>query len=169
MNYKKIKIWATLLSCFFMATVSAQLYNKQDVIPASGGDASGSGGSSSYSVGQVVYTTNTSVSNGSVAQGIQQPYEVSVVTAIVEAKDITLQFSAYPNPTYNYVNLKIENYDIINLIYNLYDINGKLIENKKIDGKETYINMLNLVPATYFIKVIQGDKEIKTFKVVKIS
>jgi hypothetical protein len=42
--------------------------------PQAGGEATGSGGSVSYSVGQVVYTTNTGI-NGSVAQGVQQPYE----------------------------------------------------------------------------------------------
>lgn len=41
----------------------------------SGGDAKGSGGSSNYSVGQVVYTTNTG-STGTVAQGIQQSREL---------------------------------------------------------------------------------------------
>ena len=31
----------------------------QEAIPATGGDASGSGGSASYTVGQVFYNTNT--------------------------------------------------------------------------------------------------------------
>ena len=27
--------------------------------------------------------------------------------------------------------------------------------------------MGNLVPATYFVKVMQGNKEVKTFKIIK--
>ncbi|MFT7299094.1 MAG: hypothetical protein ACI9WO_001916 [Sphingobacteriales bacterium] len=42
----------------------------QETVPATGGEATGNGGSSSYTVGQVVYTTNTGT-NGSVAQGSQ--------------------------------------------------------------------------------------------------
>ena len=38
----------------------------QQTIPASGGDAAGSGGSFSYSVGQLVYTTN--LGSGTVSQ-----------------------------------------------------------------------------------------------------
>jgi hypothetical protein len=74
----------------------------QEVIPASGGNASGSSGSASYSIGQTSYTTNTGT-NGTVAQGIQQPFEISVVTGINEVKGIVLQCSAYPNPVTNYV------------------------------------------------------------------
>ncbi|RLD56213.1 MAG: T9SS C-terminal target domain-containing protein, partial [Bacteroidetes bacterium] len=66
----------------------------QEVIPATGGEASGSGGSASYTVGQVVYTTNTGTNGNSVSQGVQQPYEISVVTGIAEAKDINLEVSA---------------------------------------------------------------------------
>lgn len=79
----------------------------QDAVPMSGGNASGSGGSACYSVGLVVYTTNTGT-NGSVAQGVQQPFEISVVSGIEDAKEITLQYSVYPNPATNYLILKIE-------------------------------------------------------------
>lgn len=72
--------------------VNAQEYN-----PASGGNASGGGGSVSYTVGQVAYNSNTGVT-GSVSQGIQQPYEILVVTGIEDAPGITLQYSVYPNP-----------------------------------------------------------------------
>jgi len=47
----------------------------QETIPASGGEATGSGGTVSYTVGQLVYNTYADAT-GSVAQGIQQPYEL---------------------------------------------------------------------------------------------
>jgi hypothetical protein len=56
---------------------------------------------------------------------------------------------------------------IHSLSYQLFDMYGKLLETKKLDGYETNIVMSNLVPATYFVKVIQGNKEIKTFKIIK--
>jgi hypothetical protein len=146
-------------------------------VVSSGGDATDSGGSISYSIGQSVYTTNTGTS-GSVSQGVQQPFEISVVTGIEEAKDINLSVSAYPNPTTDYLVLKVENYDNGNLSYQLFDMQGKLLENKKIEGNETSIVMSNLVPATYFVKVYavgrndrtgvtEGNKEVKTFKIIK--
>jgi hypothetical protein len=138
----------------------------QQVIATSGGNASGSGGSVSYSVGQIVYTTNAN-SNGSVAQGVQQPYEISVVTAIEQAKDISLEIMVYPNPATDYIKLNIKNYDVQNLRYQLYDINGSLIKDSKVEGNETTIVMQNLKPSIYFLKVTDNNKAIKTFKIIK--
>ena len=118
------------------------------------------------SVGQVVYKTDTGT-NGSVAQGVQQPFEISVITGIKQANGINLNCTAYPNPTSDYLVLKVENYDKINLSYQLFDMNGKLLENTKMTDNEIGIEMTNLVPATYFVKVTEGNKEIKTFKIIK--
>ena len=138
----------------------------QHSIPATGGNATGSGGTVSYTIGQLVYTTNTG-SEGSALQGVQQPYEISIETAIEQAKDIILVLSAYPNPTIDKLTLKIENYDSQNLSYYLFDVNGKLLERIKVTGNETTISMINLSSAIYFLKVIDNQEEIKTFKIIK--
>jgi hypothetical protein len=138
----------------------------QQVVTTSGGNASGSGGSASYSVGQVVYTTNGN-SNGRVAQGVQQPYEIFIVTGIEEAKGISLEIMVYPNPATDFIKLKIENYDVQNLRYQLYDINARLLQDNKIVGNETDIVMSNYVSATYFLKVTDNNKVVKTFKIIK--
>jgi hypothetical protein len=160
-NHTRIII--ALISCIFLINSAVA----QESINTTGGNASGSGGSTSYSVGQVVYTTNTGGSNGSVAQGVQQPFEISVVTGLEEANGISLSISAYPNPTKDFLNLEVENYDNTNLSYQLFDISGKLIETKELDSNQASIVMSNLLPATYFVKVIQGSKEVKTFKIIK--
>jgi hypothetical protein len=154
------------LSALFLLGIGLTGLQAQESVNATGGDASGSGGSASYSVGQVAYQTYTGTS-GSVAQGVQQPYEISVVTAIEEAKGINLSVSAYPNPTTDYLTLSISEFEISNLSYQLYDMSGKLLQSEKITGNHTSIVMSNLVPATYFVKVVQGNKEVKTFKIIK--
>ena len=45
----------------------------------------------------------------------------------------------------------------------------KLIESKRIVGTETTIDMSQLAAAKYFIKVINSNKELKTFKVIKLK
>jgi hypothetical protein len=160
MRHKKLKLSAVLLLGLGLTGLQAQ-----ETIPATGGNASGSGGTVSYSVGQVVYTTNTGA-NGSVAQGVQQPFEISVVTGI-EQTAINLVISAYPNPTTDFLQLKVESEKLKDLSFQLYNMQGKLLQNKKIEGNETSIVMSSLVPATYFVKVVQGNKEVKTFKIIK--
>ena len=140
--------------------------NAQNVILTTGGEASGSGGTVSYSVGQVSYAIHTGT-GGSVSEGVQQPYETYEETGIDEAFGIELLVTVYPNPASDYLTLKVESYEIENLSYQLYDMNGRLVESKKITGIETGINMANLTPSTYFLKVIDGKKEVKTFKIVK--
>ncbi|MCE9538272.1 MAG: T9SS type A sorting domain-containing protein [Bacteroidetes bacterium] len=136
----------------------------QKSVPASGGDASGSEGTVSYTVGQVIYTTYTGT-NGSMAQGVQQPYEISVVAGIADENGINLTLLAYPNPATEYIKLKADKTE--NLTYQLYDISGKLLDNKKIEDSETNIAMSNFVNATYFLKISNNNKEVKTFKIIK--
>lgn len=161
MRHKRLKLSAVLLLGVGLTGLQAQ-----ESPTATGGDATGSGGTVAYSVGQVVYTTNTGT-NGSVAQGVQQPFEISVVTAIEEAKGVSLSISAYPNPTTDYLTLEVKDFELSTLHFQLCDMNGKLLQREKITGNQTSIVMSNLVPANYFVKVIQGNKEVKTFKIIK--
>lgn len=161
MRHKRLKLSTLLLLVPGLTGLLAQ-----DAIPATGGEASGSGGSASYSAGQVVYTTTTGT-NGSVAQGVQQPFEISVVSVIEEATGIDLMVSAYPNPANDFLILSIDDLEISNLSYQLYDMNGKLLKNREIEGNRTRTVMKNLVPAIYFLKVANGKKEVKTYKIVK--
>jgi hypothetical protein len=135
----------------------------QETVPASGGDATGAGGSSSYTVGQVVYTTATGT-NGSLAQGVQQPYEISITTGVKETT-INLKMNVYPNPTTNYLTLKVDDFETLN--FQLIDLHGKTIENKKVTASNTSIKMEALPKAIYFLNVTKGNQIIKTFKVIK--
>jgi len=161
MKHKRLKLSAILLLGLGLTGLQAQ-----ESINASGGNASGSGGTASYTIGQVVYTTNTGTTS-SVTQGVQQPFEISVVLGLEEAKGINLLVRAYPNPTIDYLTLSIEEFEISNLSYHLYDMQGKLLQSGKITGNQTSIVMSNLIPATYFVKVMQANKEVKKFKIIK--
>jgi hypothetical protein len=161
MKLKKTKLCVILFSGFALNQLHAQ-----EVITASGGNASGSGGSTSYTVGQVAYNTYPG-SNGSVAQGVQQPFEISVVTAIEEGKEISLNCKVYPNPATYFLVLKVENLNNENLSYQLYDSDGKLLVLRKVESDETTISMEHFKPSIYLLKVIQNNKDIKSFKIIK--
>jgi hypothetical protein len=161
MRHKKLKLSAVLLLGLGLTGLQAQ-----ESINATGSKASGSGGSASYSVGQVVYTTSTGA-NGTVAQGVQQPFEISEVSGLEEAKGISLSVSAYPNPTTDLLTLEVKDFELSNLHFQLFDMNGKLLQNEKITGNQTSIVMSNLITATYFVKVVKGNRDVKTFKIIK--
>lgn len=161
MRHKRLKLSTLFLIAFGLSGLQAQ-----ESVHASGGNASGSGGSVSYSIGQVSFQTYKSI-NGSISQGVQQPYEISVITAIENAKDINLLVSVYPNPASDYLTLEVNEFNLSNLSFRLYDINGKLLQSGQITGIQTRIVMSNLIPSGYFVKVLQRSREVKTFKIIK--
>jgi hypothetical protein len=138
----------------------------QQTVPSAGGNSSGAGGTVSYTVGQAVYTAHSG-SSGTVIQGIQQPYEIFVVTGLEEAAGIHLEFEVYPNPATDFVKLTIQKYKLENLAYKLYNVNGSLIKSGKITGEETVIDMDQLPQATYYLNIHDQQREVKAFKIVK--
>ena len=164
MKQKTITLCVVLLLCLSTAGLNAQ-----EAVSATGGEASGSGGSASYTIGQLVYTTHTGTT-GSVAQGVQQAFEISVVTGIHESENISIFVSAYPNPASDFLTLSIDASTIVSprlLRYELFDMKGKLLKNKKVTSDKTKITTNDLTPGTYFLKVTDNKIEIKSFKIVK--
>jgi opacity protein-like surface antigen len=158
-----MKNFVLIALCLFGSATALQA---QTANPAAGGDATGSGGSVSYSVGQITY--NTYGNDQTLSEGVQQPYEISILhVGLDEAKGISLAYSVYPNPTSGILKLKVENILTKDFWYRLYDIDSKLLQSSKIDASEMDIPIENLVPATYLLKIIYKQKEVKTFKIIK--
>ena len=156
----------TVLLAFTLSLTSSLA---QEVIPAAGGNGTGSGGSVNYSIGQLFYKIYPGT-DGSVAEGAQQPWEISVATGIQEAVGINLVVSAFPIPATDFLILRVENFDFENLEYFLYDVSGRLLKGGKVTSSETTISMTILVPAVYFLKVIRTSpsyQEVKTFRIIK--
>lgn len=155
---KLIQLLILLLLCIF-----PKIQAQQAAI-ASGGKAIGTGGSSSYTIGQLHYIKMTG-SNGNVSQGIQS--FKTVVLGSIDYPEITLQAILYPNPTTSLAYLKIDNHSLANLEYQLYNPNGEPISNKKITLSETTIPLENFLNAIYLLQILDNGKLIKTFKIIK--
>jgi hypothetical protein len=154
-------------SLFFLAfllTFSVNAQTSHQVLSATGGDASGTGGSVAYSVGQIVYTTSTGTT-GSVAQGVEQAYEIYSVGIKETALNISL--SIFPNPTSDFLTIKVEVYNNEALSYHLIDEQGKSVLNEQITNQDTQVAMSTLARGIYFINVLQANKNIQTFKIIK--
>lgn len=151
----------------FLASVLlvTQLAQSQETIPASGAEVSGSGGAGSYTVGQVFYSANTSTT-GSVSQGVQQVFEFQTLSN-PGLTSVSLTAVTYPNPTKDFIILKITDKGIDNLRYTLFDVNGKSIVSDVIANSSTQIQMKHLSIGAYVLKVSQKNHALKTFKIIK--
>ena len=158
MKQKKAKLSALLLGLGLAVQA-------QQATTAAGGDASGSGGTVAYSVGQLVYSTSTAA-GGSVSQGVQQPYEISVVS-VMEGRQVIIDLRVYPNPTTGQLILSISDNELTDLNYQLFSLTGQLIESQKVAGATATIRMEALQSATYFLNVTSDNKTLKSFKIIK--
>jgi len=155
-----MKLIVLITTFYFSISLHAQ-----EGFSTSGGQALGTAGSSSYTVGQAVYDTYTG-STGSVAQGIQQTYDIVALLG-AEISAIKLELVAYPNPIQETLTLKINNYKNEKLTYQLYDLQGKLWDSQSVKGAQTQLDMNDLAVGTYLLSIQDEELLIKTFRIIK--
>jgi hypothetical protein len=130
---------------------------------STGGVATGTGGSASYSIGQVDYI-NSSGSNGNINQGVQQPFEFFKDASLTELNivDATL----FPNPTNQFLIVQLDK--ILNeLNYRIFDVNGKVVRIGNIKELESTIDVLDLATGNYQFNLYQQGTLIQSIKIIK--
>jgi hypothetical protein len=58
-------------------------------------------------------------------------------------------------------------FNLPSLSFQLFDLDGRLIDSHALVNNETKIKMSFLKPNIYLLKVVAGDKSLKTFKIIK--
>jgi hypothetical protein len=154
------RVILTILSLF----PAAGLFAQQDVITASANDE-GAGGTVSWSLGLVAFSTLTGTS-GSLLEGVQQPYEIYIMTGIddeVQLQKITL----FPNPATDIITLKFSEPKLKNFSCQLYDLQGKPLKEVEISSQETIIYLGGISLSNCFIVITENQKPVKIFKIIK--
>lgn len=136
----------------------------QSSVNSGGGNITGIGGTAAYSIGQVVYTVNSS-SNAIVEQGVQHAYDVYTVDVTDQIPDIPVR--VFPNPVSGNLNLELNTTENRMLDYYFYDMNGSLILHNKIDGPLTGIQTSGLAPAAYYLEIREKSDKVASFKIIK--
>src|SRR5687768_9683521 len=152
------KLRAIITSIFFLTLFWGGIEAQMDFV-ASGGEATGFGGSSSYSVGQVNYI-NIPAEAGFISLGVQQPN--LFLTVDVADPEIKVSANAFPNPANNTVHLQLDNLEqsVIgtkDLYYELYDTEGKILIRHQIISGLTTVDIETFSNALYFLRVTQHN------------
>jgi hypothetical protein len=160
-----MKIVLKLLLILLLAGFTrVPLFAQQDILAASC-NASGNGGTVSWSVGLVAYSSWGGAS-GSIIEGVQQPYEIFNLDGLEEF-DSNPGFIVFPNPTTGKVTLKFLDSNLKNRSSCIYDMEGILLRKVTADTEEVTIPMDDLKPATYFLVILEKDQPVKTYKIIK--
>lgn len=144
--------------------LSASSLQAQEVVSTSGGHGETASGSLSWTVGETLIETITDGTK-TLTQGFHQGK--LTVTAIKELKVSGIELSVYPNPTNSFISVEQKTAEQRDLLLSLFDLKGRLILQKKMAGSREAIKMQNYKPATYILKVTEGNKEIQTYRIVK--
>ena len=81
---------------------------------------------------------------------------------------MNISLTAFPNPTTENLTLQISDFNNEKLEYQLYDMQGKMLNSGQVTAQQTLINTSSLSPATYFINVVnQKNKQVQSFKIIK--
>lgn len=161
---KTLKIsFIAIVCCILMGYGTT---NAQEVISTAGNSYSNTNGSISYTIGEPVIETFAG-ENNILTQGFQQGN--LVVTAIDELPGLDFEISAFPNPATEIVKLRIGKESVTGMQYMLYDMNGNLLMKNRLEGTVTEIPFGDFSPAEYILKVSNQDKELKSFRIVKIK
>ncbi len=138
--------------------------NAQEAVAISGNHFANNEKQISWTIGEPVITT-LSGENFQLTQGFHQ--SKLVITAMDEISELELNISAFPNPTSDYLKLKVENGGQQDLYCTLYRADGRIILQKQIESSISEIPMYSYVSATYFLKIFDNNKTLKTFKIIK--
>ncbi|MDA9028191.1 T9SS type A sorting domain-containing protein [Flavobacteriaceae bacterium] len=160
MNTKKTII--TLVSLVLMGFGALQA---QEALLSSGGDATGTGGTLAYSVGQLVTDEMSEPNKGSVALGLQHTFESITLSTSNFATAFGLK--VFPNPVTQNLKLNIENYNNETLFAELFDTAGRSILKQKINANTTSFDVSNLRSASYILSVSKNGQQLKTYKIIK--
>jgi hypothetical protein len=153
------------LTLLLAGLLCGNLAQSQESTNSSGGDATGSGGSVAFSIGQVFYTKNTG-SSGSIAQGVQYAYEI--FTFGIKETELNISLYVFPNPTTDNLTLEISDYNNEKLSYQLLDALGKQLSHGQLSANKTHIYTNSLPKATYFVNVVNEEiKTVQSFKIIK--
>lgn len=139
----------------------------QQAVPVSGGSLNGSGGNVVFTVGQMNYGSITDKNNVSVVKGIQQPVETDQKTNVDPSFNMAIKCSVSPNPTSDFIFLKIDDTKFKEYSFELIDLNGKTLISNSISENKTQIDLREFISANYLIKINHQNKLITTFKIFK--
>jgi hypothetical protein len=134
------------------------------VIGSDGGHSRNNQFSLDYTIGEVVTEFGEdTLNNVHLTQGFQQTM-LAIVSVEEHVQDI--EIDVYPNPTVDYLNVSIPVLQE-DMQFALYDMQGKLIEQQKINSKAFTIGFSNQSTGNYLLVFSTKDQRIKTLQVQK--
>lgn len=167
---KKLEL---IIICFGLTIASMSQTASPELITSSGESFNNMTYKVDWSIGECI-TTSHNAGAYIITQGFHQ--NSYTITAVNELPDIGIIITVYPNPTSDILWLKIypsrksdktEKTESVSRHYSLTNINGKVMQNKKVLNETEQIDFSNYSAGVYLLLIKQENKIIKSFKIHK--
>ncbi len=116
-----------------------------------------------WSVGECITATH-SAGDYVITQGFHQ--NTYVITSVEDLR-ADIEMTVYPNPTSDFISLKIESSKVESMQYTITDLSGKVLANGEILSTLQTLNFTNYSAGTYLISITQNNQLIKSFQIIK--
>lgn len=159
------RLHALLLSFLFFLTAGTPSYAQQATV-TTGGTLSHSTGSISYSVGLIPFNRHDTV-EGSLTEGMFHIYKVKTFRGEdkIERPHVTI----FPNPTPDWINIRMDDHSAGSLTVVLSDIKGQTMATIKIEDRhEGRLSLNGYQPGIYFLQIRKDSISMETFKIIKL-
>lgn len=140
------------------------LIKAQKTVVASGGNATGSGGTSSYTVGQIDYQQKGT--NAEVMEGVQHAYEI-ITLGVEDLDHKERNILLYPNPVKDFLFVDFNDKKYQDSSYVIFDAQGKLVKKGNLNQQKSELDFSILPSSVYIIQIFQNSQNIKSFKIIK--
>lgn len=159
-NYPYIMITLILSIC-------TMAVNSQETFSAIGGEATGNGGNVSYAIGQICFSNPVGINGFSCIEGVEQPYEISLLETSNTIASDEIDLSFYPNPVNQKLTIQYPNFKNIPLHGKLVSLQGKTLILFELCNKVTDLSMSQLPASIYILVIGSKNQTIKTYKIIK--
>jgi hypothetical protein len=169
MSKNKLKPIAMLGAAMLMGTmIYAQSISPQSV-NSSGTKMTQANGSLSFTVGELVVLSQTDSEGNTLGSGFTAGATLTTVS-IQETDAAVLDVRVFPNPTSDFVNIRINYSSIEQVLVSITDLKGKEVYNGKYAGLSNVIgiNTVSYATGTYVLSLKNLNNQVLgTYKIIK--
>lgn len=156
-HFKYIITWSLFL--FLSAVIQAQ-----QSVHSAGSTEKNATGEVSFSIGQVFYTPSSDKNH--VSQGVQQTYIIEELS-VEDLQNIDIDVTVFPNPVMENLSIKLKASANENTFYVLTDLNGKLLDQNRLQEGIQNITMTRFAQAVYLLTIYRDHSPVRSYKIIK--
>jgi len=153
-----------LIRFFILSLLPFGVMKAQKAIVPAGITATGSVGSSAYTVGQVDYLQKGT--NVQVIEGVQHAYEI-ISLAVEDLSGKEKNILIYPNPVKDFLFIELNDKNLQNTSYVLFDSQGRIVKKGNLNQQKSELDFSLMPSSVYIIQLFEKNQNIKTFKIIK--